>query len=93
MNRFLILGFEYLDAIYYCLVRYKAQKEYSEYVVTVMNGELETLLHGNHVIKEKDGCLQLDSSENRMQNRLKEGVTKALGDLLGIPLQKVQTSG
>lgn len=90
MNRFLILGFEYNDAIDYCLIRYKANAESNEYVITVMNGELEKLLFGNHIIPEKDGSLQVETTENRLQDKLKEQIAKALGELLNLPVQKVQ---
>ncbi len=90
MNRFLILGFEYNDAIDYCLIRYRVKAECNEYVITIMNGELEKLLFGNHVIREKEGSLQLETTENGQQNKLKEQIAKALGELLNLPVQKVQ---
>lgn len=88
MNRFLVLGFEYNNTIDYCLVRYKAKEDFNEYTITVMNGELEKLLFGHHIIAEKDGYLQVDVSGNDEQDKLKEQIVKALGELLGLPLQK-----
>ena len=90
MNRFLILGFEYNETIDYCLVRYKAKPEGNEYAITVMNGELEKLLFGSHIIPEKEGCLQVEITENRPQNKLKEQIAKALGELLNLPVQRVE---
>jgi hypothetical protein len=90
MSRFLILGFEYNNATDYCLVRYKANGDCNEYVITVMNGELEKLLFGNHIIREKEGCLQVEQTENGEQNNLKEQIAKALGDLMNLPVKKVQ---
>ena len=88
MNRFLVLGFEYNNTIDYCLVRYKAKEDVNEYIITVMNGELEKLLFGNHVIVEKEGQLQIDFTGNDEQDNLKGQIVKALSELLGIPLQK-----
>lgn len=91
MNRFLILGFEYNNGIEYSLIRQKTKDSGNEYAVTVMNGELEKQLFGNHVILEKDGCLLLDNPGGDEQHKLKEQITKALGELLGIPLQRIAT--
>ena len=93
MNRFLVLGFEYNNTIDYCLVRYKTKEDRNEYAITVMNGELEKLLFGNHLIAERDGHLQLDVTGNEPQDRLKEEIAKALGELLGLPVQKKAAIG
>ena len=44
--------------MYYALIRTKEDGEMRLHSVTVMNGELERLLYGNHIIVEKDGCFQ-----------------------------------
>lgn len=51
-----------------------------------MNGDLEKLLLGNNIIKEVNGCLHLEISENNMQERLKMEIAKALSKILGVPL-------
>jgi hypothetical protein len=51
-----------------------------------MNGDLEKLLFGNNVIKEINGSLDLDDSENEMQERLKTEIAKSLEKILKIPL-------
>jgi hypothetical protein len=64
----------------------KAKSECTEYRITVMNGDLEKLLFGNNVIKEINGSLYLDDSENEMQERLKTEIAKSLEKILKIPL-------
>ena len=91
MNRFLVLGFDYNNTIDYCLIRYKAKEEANEYVITVMNGTLEKLLFGNHILMEKDGFFQLERTENKEQDKLKEQIAKALGELLGLSVRKIET--
>lgn len=86
MNRFLVLGFEYNNNTEYCLVRYKKKSESNEYAITIMNGELEKLLFGHHIITEKDGFLLVEMSGNEQPYKLKEEITNALGDLLGLPV-------
>jgi hypothetical protein len=53
-----------------------------------MNGQLENILHGNHIIKEENGTLQLEISDNKEQNIIKERITKAMGQLLSLPINK-----
>lgn len=88
MNRFLILGFDYLNTIYYCLVRFKAGKDYNEYTITIMDGELERMLFGHHVLLEKNGGVELVSTGNNIQDKLRESIAKALCELLAIPLYR-----
>lgn len=53
-----------------------------------MNGDLEKLLYGNHIIKEENGCLQLGKCENKEQEMVKAKIAKALGKTLGIPFKE-----
>lgn len=53
-----------------------------------MNGDLEKLLFGNHVIEEINGCLQIEIYENNEQAKLKTIIAEALGKMLAIPLIK-----
>lgn len=91
MSRFLVLGFEHNNVIDYCLIRLKIKGDCNEYAITIMNGKLEKLLFGSHTITEKDGCLLLEASDNKEQYRLKEQITKSLGELLGLPVQNIAT--
>lgn len=90
MNRFLMLAFEYSNAIHYCLVRYKAQQKHNEYAITIMNGELEKVLFGNHVICERDGFLFLETAGNDVQRILKERIAEKLSTFLNIPLKRIK---
>lgn len=89
MNRFQMVSFEYSGSLYYSIIRSKTYNDYTEYYITIMNGQLENLLHGNHIIKEINGSLQLEISENKEQNIIKERIAKALGQLLGLPINKI----
>ncbi|MBB1286380.1 hypothetical protein HRH25_18495 [Flavisolibacter sp. BT320] len=90
MNRFLILAFEYSNAIHYCLIRYKAQTKHNEYAITIMNGELEKVLFGQHVIFERDGFLFLETAGNEVQRILKEKIAVKLSAFLNIPLKRTK---
>jgi hypothetical protein len=76
---FLSVEFEFEGGTYNTLIRKKRKASGTEYCITVMNGKLEKLLYGNHIIKEKDGVLQADySTENTKMLQLKQCITKAL---------------
>jgi len=55
MPSMLSVGFEYRKKKYYALVRIRERSGQNECVVTVMNGELETLLYGNHIFFIENG--------------------------------------
>lgn len=59
------INFKYRDAHYKALIRVLEAKgkEEKEYRITIMNGELEVLLYGNHVLVEKNGKIDLRSSD------------------------------
>lgn len=88
MIKFLIVGFEFCEKVYHSLVWCREKKDCNEYKITVMNGDLEKLLYGNHIIKEENGCLHLGKCENKEQEILKARIAKALGKALGIPFQE-----
>lgn len=88
MNRFMMLAFEYRNVMHYCLIRYKAFQKHNEYAITIMNGELEKILFGNHIICEKEGCLFLENAGNDVQKVLKERIAKKLSTLLNMPLKQ-----
>lgn len=79
MATIMSLGFEYKGKEYYSLIRVKERNENTEYHITVMNGELERLLYGNHILNLVNGSLRLDDlSDNSEQCRLKRQIAEAL---------------
>lgn len=89
MNRFIILGFDYRETIHYCLIRCKSSTTSIEYAITIMNGELESALFGQHILLEENGCLLLTPTGNAMLDCLKESIACALSELLNLPLSRV----
>lgn len=91
-SSFIQIGFTFEGRNYFSLLRKKVKGSTTEYHVTVMNGELEKLLYGNHVILETDGVLQIDQTiTNQQQAVLKLCITKALYKYLHI--SKEQSRG
>ena len=79
MPKILSLGFEFRDSHYSFLARVKEKDNKTEYHITVMNGELEKLLYGNHIILEINGQVQIDPPiENNEQLQLKLRIEEAL---------------
>lgn len=62
MANILSIGFEYKGIFYKALARLKELGAKKEYHITVMNGELEKLLYGDHVLIESNGQLLLAHS-------------------------------
>ena len=93
MNRFLVIGFELYKSFYYSLILCKAKNDGTEYRITVMNGDIEKQLCNNNIIKEKNGCLQIELSGNKIQNQIKAEIAKALGKLIGKPVREVKVAG
>jgi hypothetical protein len=80
--KLLSIEFEYRDSFYYALIRVK-DNEFREYHITVMDGTLEQLLYGNHIILEVNGRLQVDlPSQRNEQGKLKLAIASALRDYL-----------
>jgi hypothetical protein len=76
---FLSLEFEFEGAKYYSLIRKKKKVNGFEYGITVMNGKLEKLLFGNHIIKQENGTLHADClSTDKKLVELKQSITNAL---------------
>ena len=79
MATIMSLGFEYKGKEYYSLIRVKERNEKTEYHITVMNGELERLLYGNHIINLVNGELDLEEiREDSEQCKLKKQIAEAL---------------
>jgi hypothetical protein len=51
------IEFVYKTTTYYALIREKLNVPEKQYHITVMNGDLEKLLYGHHIILDKDGSL------------------------------------
>ena len=87
MTKLLTIGFDFMEQFYYSLIRVKERENFNEYEITVMNGTLEKLLYGNHVIREKNGYLQVLTSTNTDQGKLKVKIAEALSTFLQVPLE------
>jgi hypothetical protein len=87
MQDLLTIGFEFKDDFYYSLIRVKEKEESVDYQVTVMNGDLEKLLYGNHIIKKTNGCLRIEIEEPTEQEMLKVSIAEALSTFLDVPLE------
>lgn len=58
------ITFKYKKSQYQALIRViKEREQEKEYRVTIMNGELEMLLYGNHVLIEKNGRIDIQGSD------------------------------
>jgi len=79
MDNIISVEFTYRSRMYYALVRTKEDGDKRLHSVTIMNGDLERLLYGHHVIVEKDGCFQSALPIlNRQISELKETIIYAL---------------
>ena len=88
MQKFLIVGFMFCKNLYHSIVMVKKKSDCTIYQITVMNGDLEKLLYGNHRICEINGCLHVEPCENKEQEILKVNIAEALSKLLRIPLKR-----
>ena len=93
MNRFLIISFEFCKLSYSSLILCKANSDGAEYRITVMNGELEKQMCSNNIIREINGCLQVELSGNKIQRQIKTAIAKALGKIIGKPVNEIETTG
>jgi len=79
MDNIISLEFIYRSRMYYALIRTKDNGEMKLYSVTIMNGDLERLLYGNHIIMEKEGCFQSALPiANGQIGQLKQSIINAL---------------
>jgi hypothetical protein len=80
---FVSVQFQFEGETYLSLIRKKKKIDCTEYYITVMNGELEKLLYGNHIITEIDGKLHADcQSDDKRLLQLKQAITDALQQYL-----------
>jgi hypothetical protein len=82
MGQILSLKFLLDEREYYCLLRVKEKENRREYYITVMNGELESRLFGNHIITEVDSSLSVELPADRELARLKLQIAEELSKYL-----------
>jgi hypothetical protein len=82
MGQILSLKFLYADVEYYSLLRVKERENRKEYHITIMNGELESRLFGNHIIAEVDGLIKVELPVDRELARLKLQIAEELSKYL-----------
>jgi hypothetical protein len=82
MGQILSLKFFYDDKEYYSLLRVKEKENSKEYYITVMNGELESRLYGNHIIKETEGLLSVELPEDDEAAKIKVQIGDELSKYL-----------
>lgn len=79
MSSILSLGFEFKGNYYSFLARLKEKETVTEYHITVMNGELEKLLYGNHILSGTNGRIDIERpAEINDQAQLKIQIARAL---------------
>jgi hypothetical protein len=79
----LSLGFSFESDNYNALIRVKKKLGRTEYHITIMNGPLEQLLYGDHVIYEVNGELSNDvAGGDKRKMALKKAIVKSLSDYL-----------
>jgi hypothetical protein len=83
MTGMVSVQFEYKQNSYQALISTKENGDDKEHRITVMNGELEKLLFGHHILIEKNGNLLLtDSDEDSEVAQLRKAVAGALSNYL-----------
>lgn len=79
MTDIVSLPFKYNERSYTALITIKKASDHTEYRVTVMNGELEKLLFGHHIIIGKNGhFLTGEVFENSATQQLRQAILGAL---------------
>lgn len=86
MKNGLTIGFEFLEDFYYSLVEVKELDGCTEYEIMLMDNRMTRLMNEDHVIREKDGYLQLAKQENDKQEGLKIKVAESLSAFLHKPI-------
>jgi hypothetical protein len=78
MEQIISIEFEYRHKIYYALARIREKNDITEYHITIMNGELEQKLYGNHIFIEEGGCVVIDPLPEKKVGELRLTVGMAL---------------
>lgn len=76
------ISFNYDGNTYSALVHEKYSLNAKQYRITIMNGELEQLLFGNHILIEKDGNICPCKPPNSENAKLISEVIKSLNEYL-----------
>jgi hypothetical protein len=83
MDKITSLEFSYKSKMYYALVRTKPHERGKMHSITIMNGDLERLLYGHHVIIEKEGLfVSVSETTNKEIIELKQCIINALSRLM-----------
>ena len=80
----LSIKFEFRGHEYYALVRVKEKETNTEYHITVMNGELERLLYGNHVLIPEAGLFKSELSTDTAVGSLRRTIAEALNTQIAL---------
>jgi hypothetical protein len=79
----LSLGFRFEGSSYNALIRVKNNNDHKEYHITIMDGSLEQLLYGDHIIYEQNGALNSDTTgSDERKAALKHEIGKVLSNYL-----------
>jgi len=75
----LTIEFEHKGRPHKAIVRVKVKETNVEYHITIMNGDLERLLYGNHIFVEENGLLLNDTTPGNVEvNDLRGNLRHAL---------------
>ena len=80
--KMLPVKFEYRGAVYEALLRVKIKGTKTEYHITIMNGELEKMLYGHHVIIDENNGLQTGPVPDAETAYLKNQIAEALNNYI-----------
>jgi len=75
--------FEFRNTEYEALVRIKVKETTTEYGITVMDGELEKMLYGHHIMLAENGVLGLGDVPDGDTKCLKSKIAAALLPYIG----------
>jgi hypothetical protein len=79
----LSLGFYFEGNGHNALIRVKKKADRTEYHITIMNGPLEQLLYGEHIIYEAGGMLSYEvAAGDKRKMALKKAIVKSLTNYL-----------
>lgn len=78
MNKLLSFEFLYQARHYYALAHVKETQEGNLYQVTVMDGEIEKLIEGRNIIKEKHGQIEVCKEPHTETEKIIYSISKAL---------------
>ena len=84
MEKMMSLAFRYRSETHYALIRTRRKESKKEHCVTIMNGALERMLFGHHIIVEEASALQPGSEiiGSETVAELKQCIMDALCDQL-----------